>query len=71
MNPELPTEQEIYHTHVLWEETEDVDFPWKAEVAKRLWKLRLNDFPEEPLLTLFIGEEEWGSFDDWPPAWKR
>lgn len=66
-----PTELEVFQTPVQWEETEDVDFPWKAALATHEWKLRINDFPEEPLFTLFIDGSEWGDFDDWPPAWKR
>ena len=66
-----PTEAEVYRKSVNWRETDDVDFPFEAEVDGMRWRLRLNDFPIEPLLTLFIDDREWGTFDDWPPSWVR
>ena len=59
------------NVQVTWRETDDVDFPYEALVNGELWKLRINDFPEEPLFTLFIGEKEIGHLDDWPPYWKK
>jgi hypothetical protein len=54
-----------------WRETGDLDFPWTADVAGEVWRVRLNDFPEEPMYTLFVGDEERGTFHDWPDAWER
>ena len=66
-----PTEDEVFHRRISWKETEDVDFPYEADVEGAHWKLRLNDFPDEPMFTLFIDDAEFGHFDDWPPSWKR
>jgi hypothetical protein len=65
------TEKEVFSLKINWNETDDVDFPYTAMVNNHKWVLRLNDFPEEPLFTLFIDDEEWGHFDDWSPVWKR
>lgn len=35
------------------------------------WKIRLNDFPEEPMYTLIVEEEEMLNFTDWPDSWKK
>ena len=71
MSNEQPTANQVFSTSVHWQETDDVDFPYLATVGNSQWRLRLNDFPEEPLFTLFIEDGEWGHFDDWPPAWVR
>lgn len=56
---------------VVWMETDDVEFPYAARVNNENWRLRINDFPIEPLFTLFINDEEIGHLDDWPPYWKK
>lgn len=33
------------------------------------WVLRLNDFPEHPLFTLFVDARVVGDIDDLPPTW--
>jgi len=35
------------------------------------WKIRLNDFPEEPMYTLIVEEKEVLNFTDWPDSWKK
>lgn len=35
------------------------------------WRVRLNDFPDEPCHTLLIDGNEIIHFDDWPPFWKQ
>lgn len=67
----FPSTKSVFSTRVHWRESDDVDFPYFATVGDSQWKLRLNDFPEEPLLTLFIDDREWGHLDDWPAAWER
>jgi hypothetical protein len=64
-----PSETKVYNKLITWEESEDVDFPYKADVDGIRWRLRINDFPDEPLFTLFIENQEWGHFDDLPPTW--
>jgi hypothetical protein len=56
---------------VQWIRTGDAFFPWQAKVDHQDWVLRINEFPEEPLYTLFIDDEEIGDFDDWPRNWSK
>lgn len=42
-----------------------------ADVDGATWKIRLNDFPDEPLYTLILGDQEVIHFDDWPSFWTR
>lgn len=58
-------------TSVTWRRTGDAETPYAATVAGRDWRLRLNDFPAEPMYTLVVDGLPIGDFDDWPPAWTR
>lgn len=42
---------------------------FEASVDGHRWTARLNDFPDEPLWTLFIDGGEILHFDDWPTVW--
>lgn len=64
------TEKQIFERRIQWQESEDADYPYETEIDGARWRLRLNDFPDEPLFTLFIGDTEWGHFDDLPPGWQ-
>jgi hypothetical protein len=44
---------------------------WSAHVGDEAWIVRVNDFPEEHLYTLYVNDEELGSFDEWPRQWSR
>lgn len=44
---------------------------WRAKVGTQTWTVRVNDFPEELLYTLFVNDEDLGSFDEWPRRWSR
>lgn len=33
--------------------------------------IRMNDFPEQPLYTLFLDGQAVADFDDWPSGWMR
>jgi hypothetical protein len=54
-----------------WSKTDSAEFPYEATVGKERWRIRLNDFPPEPLYTLLINDEAVGSFDEWPSHWQR
>jgi hypothetical protein len=60
-----------FKQNLLWLKTENVDFPYETSINKQLWKIRLNDFPEEPLYTLFIEGYPVFDFDEWPDNWQR
>jgi uncharacterized protein YjaG (DUF416 family) len=56
---------------VTWEHTDDVDFPWSARVDGARWRVRINDFPDEPMYSLEIDGAVVGDFNDWPVQWTR
>jgi hypothetical protein len=42
-----------------------------AQSGTSHWAVRMNDFPDEPLYTLLIENEEIIHFDDWPSFWGK
>jgi hypothetical protein len=56
---------------VAWTPAGGGEIPYHAEIDGARWRIRINDFPAEPLYTLLIGESEIGHFDEWPKAWDR
>jgi hypothetical protein len=54
-----------------WEKTDRAEFPYAVEIKGKKWSIRINDFPVEPLYTLFIDDQEIGSFDDWSNVWQK
>jgi hypothetical protein len=57
--------------HVKWLSTKDPTALWRAKVGAETWTVNVNDFPEEHLYTLFVDDEDLGSFDEWPRQWSR
>ncbi|MFD7026768.1 hypothetical protein ACFWAR_01885 [Streptomyces sp. NPDC059917] len=55
---------------VAWYDTGNHVFPYAARVEGRWLVLRLNDFPEHPLLTLFIDARVIADVDDAPTGWR-
>ncbi|WP_369777056.1 hypothetical protein [Streptomyces sp. R33] len=53
-----------------WHDTGTGVFCWAARAEGRWWVLRLNDFPEHPLYTLFIDAQVVGDIDDVPDTWR-
>lgn len=56
---------------ISWSKTDDPDYPYTAVINDRIWRLRINDFPEQALYTLLIDEQEVGDLEDWPRRWSR
>ena len=56
---------------ITWTSSGDVFHPWAAEVDGQRWRVRLNDFPDDIMYTLVVGDAEIGGFHDWPVAWQR
>jgi hypothetical protein len=54
-----------------WRCRDDRDFPWTAEADGEAWRVRLNDFPDEPMYRLFVGDQSVADFHDWPKPWHR
>jgi hypothetical protein len=62
-------------TTVGWTSAGDLNFPWSAQIpaenGEEHWRVRINDFPDEYMYSLLVGEEVIGDFHDWPVAWTR
>lgn len=56
---------------IRWQSSGNPFLPYTAIVDGKKWVTRLNNFPEQSLYTLIIGETEVGDFDDWPVQWMR
>ncbi|MER6450416.1 hypothetical protein DEJ51_03965 [Streptomyces venezuelae] len=54
-----------------WYATGSGVFPHAARVGGRWWVLRLNDFPEHPLLTLFVDGRRVADLDHLPSGRRR
>ncbi|MFJ9777925.1 hypothetical protein ACIRVF_42920 [Kitasatospora sp. NPDC101157] len=55
---------------VTWHDTDTAVFPYAARADGRWLVLRLNDFPEHPLYTLFIDAQVICDMDDVPVTWR-
>ena len=42
-----------------------------AKIDGADWKIRLNNFPEEPMYTLNIDQKNVLHFNDWPKNWRK
>ena len=56
---------------IVWEHTGDGEFPYRAQVQGQTFIIRINDFPDEPVYTLIIDDDEFEDIEDWPPIWVR
>jgi hypothetical protein len=56
---------------IAWSPTGRAEFPYAAEIEGKRWSVRVNDFPAEPIYTLFIGDRPIGDLEAWPKAWRR
>lgn len=66
-----PLLDDCFKQAVVWAKTDHAEFPYVAEINGHSWRLRINDFPEQPLYTLFIDDQEIGNFDEWSLIWQR
>ena len=56
---------------IRWQATGDGEWPYRATVGGRDLVVRVNDFPAEPLYTLFVDEVDITDLEDWPAPWTR
>jgi len=54
-----------------WSRSGDPCFPFEATVDGEPWKIGINDFPDYPLYSLYVGDREVRYIDDWPQAWTK
>jgi hypothetical protein len=58
-------------TPIAWTHTGDGEVPYRADEDGWNLLIRVNDFPDQPLYTLFVDEIKISDLEDWPPAWTR
>lgn len=69
-NPIASMSNDPLHTPISWTRTADAEFPFSATGAdEATLRIRLNDFPAQPMYTLLVDAVPLVSFDDWPQAW--
>jgi hypothetical protein len=56
---------------VRWRRSEDGEWPFYAEVDGHALRVRVNDFPAEPLYSLFVDDEHIEDLEDWPTVWVK
>ena len=56
---------------IVWQRTADGEFPYPALRDGVGLRLRVNDFPAEPLYTLVVDFLPAVDLDDWPVLWLR
>jgi hypothetical protein len=58
---------------LLWKELQGAPggYIFQTNVESMLWKIRLNDFPDEPLYTLVVNGEDVVHFNEWPKEWGK
>ena len=66
-----PVLSDALEAQVDWSRTGDPEFPFEASIASRSWRIRINDFPEQPLFTLLVDGTEVGDIEEWPEPWSR
>ncbi len=54
-----------------WRDTDDVHYPWTADVSGEAWRIALNDFPDDVMYTLIVDDKVIGKFQEWPQTWVR
>ena len=62
----------LFNEQVEWKKNVDKNtdiFSYKDEINDHIWKLRVNNFPEEPMYTLFIDNKAVLTFDNMPENW--
>jgi len=61
----------VKNNPITWKSTGDTEFIYFAEINKKTFHIRLNDFPAEPMYTLIYETMELLDFDDWPAKWNK
>ena len=61
--------KKLFNREIIWRKAQPSGKGFIAEVDGEKCKLRINDFPDEPLYTLIYKGIEY-DFDDAPEIWK-
>jgi hypothetical protein len=65
---EVPKE---FYLPLQWRKTSDAEYPFIANDKKYSYRIRVNDFPEEPLFSLLKEDTPLCSFNSWPDHWEK
>jgi len=60
-----------FEEEIAWAKGSDPSYPFETEMDGARLLIRLNDFPEENLYSLFVNDLAAGDFDEWPARWTR
>jgi hypothetical protein len=61
----------LLRQRAVWRRTGDSLFPWEIASGRSRLRVRLNDYPDEVMYTLFRADLPVGDFHDWPDTWDR
>ena len=64
----FPITEELRRAKVDWQKTPESPYLFEAVWNGREIRLRLNDFPDEPICTLLVGAQET-QLDEFPKGW--
>ncbi len=62
---------------ITWQKSENAEFPYECDDYEECencvgnMKIRINDFPAEPMYSLLVNDTVLCDFDDWPVLWKK
>lgn len=56
---------------IRWQNTGDGEYPFRADLGADALVLGVNDFPADPLYTLYANGSAVVDLEDWPSAWLR
>lgn len=65
------TTQTYFEAEIAWAKGSDPSYPYQTEMDGARLVIRLNDFPDENLYSLFVNDLAAGDFDEWPTHWTR
>ncbi|AHE68107.1 hypothetical protein [Legionella oakridgensis] len=69
MNHNYPAE---LTTKIVWYKTKDPAYPYiNDDNEDNIYKIRMNDYPDEPAYTLLKNDKPLCSFSVWPDYWER
>jgi hypothetical protein len=72
MEPErAPSVGALVRTSLVFTHTDDAERPFTATAVGVTMLVQVNDFPAEPLYSLFANGVHVTDLDDWPAAWTR
>lgn len=66
----MTTKIDYLKQSLTWHDAKEGDYISATEFDGQQLRLRLNDFPEEPMYTLFVNGFEVCDFCNWPDCWE-